>query len=569
MPKRTAGRFRIFLVGGLLALLVFCLVSFWLTRDAGVRMRIARRGALVDIQPWQTAEALAARPASVEEAEYAREAQHLADREVDQAFAAALREASLHKPVLKGEALELSRKVADLQTVVATDQASVRDLTAHDPDDELDIAKAQLALDTDQLNEAQQDLARAGGDERGLVQQELTVHEAGMKSYDAKANALPTVPTGIPADNATIASCLPAWFDQRTRTDLLLAASNDALEAVTALTAKHKQLEEAKPTTPAPSGKAERLAHLSDQATRSQLLAIYDDRISTERQLSSVYLKWSDEVSLQHRNTAHQLTKSLALIVLILFGVIVFDALALRFVSRSGMDRRRMETMGSILKFSLQVIGVLLILLVIFGVPTQTPTILGLATAGLTVALQDFIIAFFGWFVLMGKNGIHVGDLVEINDVAGEVVHVGLFRTALLETGNSTEKGHPTGRRITFSNSFAIKGQYFNHTTTGQWTWDEIRVTIPPQLDTYATIELVRKEVLDQTAQDTDAAKEEWKRVSLRFTAEPAVDMRPGSTGIDLIVRYVTRASDRYEARNRLYGRVLNLLHSQTPKELR
>ena len=86
------------------------------------------------------------------------------------------------------------------------------------------------------------------------------------------------------------------------------------------------------------------------------------------------------------------------------------------------------------------------------------PTILGLVTAGLTVVFQDFILAFFGWFVLMGKNGIRVGDWVEINGVGGEVVEIGLFRTALLETGNWTANGHPTGRRVSFINSFAIRG---------------------------------------------------------------------------------------------------------------
>ena len=59
------------------------------------------------------------------------------------------------------------------------------------------------------------------------------------------------------------------------------------------------------------------------------------------------------------------------------------------------------------------------------------------------------------------KNGIRAGDWVEINGVGGEVVEIGLFRTALLETGNWTDKGHPTGRRVTFINNFAITGQYF------------------------------------------------------------------------------------------------------------
>jgi small-conductance mechanosensitive channel len=50
------------------------------------------------------------------------------------------------------------------------------------------------------------------------------------------------------------------------------------------------------------------------------------------------------------------------------------------------------------------------------GVPNQMPTILGLAGAGLTVALKDFIVGFVGWFVLMGRNGVRVGDRVEITE---------------------------------------------------------------------------------------------------------------------------------------------------------
>ena len=127
------------------------------------------------------------------------------------------------------------------------------------------------------------------------------------------------------------------------------------------------------------------------------------------------------------------------------------------------------------------------------------PTILGLGAAGLTVVFQDFILAFFGWFILMGKNGIRVGDWVEINGVGGEVVEIGLFRTALLETGNWTDKGHPTGRRVTFINNFAITGQYFNFSTTGQWMWDEITVNIPPGVDSYKTIEAIHNAVLKET----------------------------------------------------------------------
>ena len=170
------------------------------------------------------------------------------------------------------------------------------------------------------------------------------------------------------------------------------------------------------------------------------------------------------------------------------------------------------------------------------------------------------------------KNGIRVGDWVEINGISGEVVETGLFRTVLLETGNWGNKGHPTGRRVTFMNSFAIKGQYFNFSTTGQWMWDEIMLTIPPAENTYRTIELIHKAVLEETESDARIAEQEWKRVTRQdglgqFTAVPAVNMRPGVYGIDITVRYVVRASNRFEVQNRLYQCVIDLLHKQvTPR---
>src|SRR5450756_1085959 len=60
---------------------------------------------IVDQRPWQTAATLAALAQSAEERELAREAERLADHEVDQAFSQSLRQASLEKPNLSGKAL--------------------------------------------------------------------------------------------------------------------------------------------------------------------------------------------------------------------------------------------------------------------------------------------------------------------------------------------------------------------------------------------------------------------------------------------------------------------------------
>ena len=228
-------------------------------------------------------------------------------------------------------------------------------------------------------------------------------------------------------------------------------------------------------------------------------------------------------------------------------------------------DQRQRHTLRTILNLATQLVTLVLVLLVMFGAPSQMPTILGLAAAGLTVVFQDFILAFFGWFVLMGKNGIRVGDWVEINGTGGEVVEIGLFRTSLLETGNWTANGHPTGRRVSFLNRFAIRGKYFNFSTAGQWMWDEIKVTIPPGEQTYPMVEKIHAAVMKETEEDVKMAEEEWKRSApqeglAQFSATPSIDLRPAGDGVDAVVRYVTRAGSRLETRNKMFRLVVDLM---------
>ena len=181
------------------------------------------------------------------------------------------------------------------------------------------------------------------------------------------------------------------------------------------------------------------------RAADQKTLATLDKRIDNEKQLANVYGQWIGVVAAEQRSIVNGgLRGVLVILAIAIIGLFVDDWIG-SLLGKLSMDRRQVETLRTVTRVTLQIVGVLLILLVIFGPPTQLGTILGLAGAGLTVALKDFIIGFFGWFVLMGKNGIRLGDWVEINGVTGEVVELGMFHTVLLETGNWTDSGHPTG----------------------------------------------------------------------------------------------------------------------------
>jgi small-conductance mechanosensitive channel len=645
--------------------LVLCLIGLYVTRNsmADLSFLTDPNAGLVDQKPWQTVQALAPLAISAEEQNYAQEAARLADHEVDQAFAQALREAAvqaMRSPT--GKAVPLAQRIAYLQTVVKGDQQRVDTLTAAaksssrgaavatnvpaaatPSSDDLDIATTQLQLDTDELVDANENLARATGDKRAAIQQELAAHEAAMKKEAATSGGQLALVSA--KSHSTLYARIKAWMDQRSREALLLQAEHQADSDAASLTREHDAIEQkanaaaaaataslqgpaspavlaaeaavtpappaafrttataaktgiqkgdppavpvaaslgASPAAAKPMSRTERLEQLRNLSTEH---AILDDRIATQKQLSGVYVKWATQVERQHGIVFHLMLRSFAMIAFIMLlavlagNVVAFAVDRSERVAPSGQpgrtghavvaagDRRRLRTLRTILDLAIEVGALLLILLVVFGPPSQIPTILGLATAGITVVFQDFILAFFGWFILMGRNGIHVGDWVEINSVGGEVVEIGVFRTALLETGNWTDKGHPTGRRVTFINNFAITGQYFNFSTAGQWMWDEITVNIPPGEDSGKTIATIHQRVIEETAKDAHLAEEEWQRATRQqglsqFKATPSVDLRPASSGIDIIVRYVTRAGDRFEMRNKLYQAVIDLLHMQ------
>jgi hypothetical protein len=42
------------------------------------------------------------------------------------------------------------------------------------------------------------------------------------------------------------------------------------------------------------------------------------------------------------------------------------------------------------------------------------------------------------------------------------------------------------------------------------------------------------------------------------------VNLRPSGSGIELLIRYVTRASERFGVRNRLYQQVIELLRKES-----
>jgi small-conductance mechanosensitive channel/predicted nucleic acid-binding protein len=555
----------------------------------------------VSLQQFRDAQALSQLAATPEEQDLARDVLRKADHEVDFAFAAALSAASsqpvpstpeikaILERITKGEqeAAELRVNVSHLTQLLAHAKENEKeDLTQ-----ELDLAKARQELSEDELADAHQDLERAGGDPQSRIQRMVDEYNASEQSSGGQLDlsivgrqANSTLPA-----NASFLSRARAWYALQSEVGRLSQEERDAAASVASFSSRHdkleaqleeaqsqqsKQLENGIPATAAGGSSANSPSSRQAGSTISSYKSLtalqkrlsgLDSRIRNQQDLAGDYGQWSALVASRRRDLLHGLLISIALILAIGVAALLTTYFLERMFARVEPDQQKLLTLRSVAHIVTRAAGAILILLIIFGMPSQMATVLALAGAGLTVAMKDFIVGFFGWFVLMGKNGIRHGDWVEINGVSGEVVEIGLFHTVVLETGNWNDAGHPTGRRVTFVNSYAIEGHYFNFSTSGQWLWDELLLALPVDQDPYPIAEEIQKIVTKETEANAHLAEQEWGQMgSARgvrpFSAGPAISVRPSGLGFEIAVRYVTRANERHQQRSKLYIAIVELL---------
>ena len=565
------------------------------TKSAKIASNEAAQGPIVDQTPLLTAQRLAKMPTTAEEKLFAEEALRLADKDMDLTYAAAEREAEEHPPALSAEAKGIEARLRTSEDALDEDNDLVDRLTAEEAKatgakkdalhDQLVLATAHQEEHQDEVDDAKEDLERAGGDPKSRIETMLQEHKASSQATDALH-----VTVSAAAEERGLIHRFGQWMTFHQKQLLLWKAKQEAESAAASLSARHDAVQaqvDARKKSSSPSGgqtsatqqsasagsqaapsredSATMLKAAKQRAADQKALASFDKQIDDQKKLGENYGNWIEAVAAKQTTVLHNALNGISFILGILLIGVFFDSWLERLLGKTTFDRRQVETMRTLTSVTVQVFAVLFILLVIFGPPSQLGTILGLAGAGLTVALKDFIVGFLGWFVLMGKNGIRLGDWVEINGVTGEVVELGMFHTVLLETGNWTDSGHPTGRRVTFTNSFAIEGHYFNFSTSGQWLWDELQVVLPTGQDPYPVIDAIQKKVVEATAESGKQAEQEWKsaarsRDMSALSAAPAINVKPVIGGVEIAVRYITRANERYQLRAKLYQEAVNLL---------
>ena len=194
-------------------------------------------------------------------------------------------------------------------------------------------------------------------------------------------------------------------------------------------------------------------------------------------------------------------------------------------------------------------------------------TFAGLLTAGLAVAMQSVLVSVVGYFFLIGKYGIRVGDRIQIGTVVGEVIDLGLVRMHLMELNQQGPLG-PTGRVVAFANLivFQASGGLFKQIPGVNLSWHETTLTLPAVSD-YAALKdkllAAISEVVKDYGEEIARQRKEIEKTTASTSVNAAtaqVQMHLCNGRMEALIRYPVHLMHAAEIDERVAQAVLKVI---------
>jgi small-conductance mechanosensitive channel len=187
---------------------------------------------------------------------------------------------------------------------------------------------------------------------------------------------------------------------------------------------------------------------------------------------------------------------------------------------------------------------------------------LGVAGAGLVVALQDVIASLAGWVAIGWLSLYKVGDRVQMGEIKGDVIDISLLRTMVVETGNWVSTDLYNGRLAHIPNSAALKGAVFNYSQGFPFVWDELKVSLTSQSNPMLAREMLLR-VAKETVEDyLVEARNSWREVTANFridnaSIEPTVTLMVKAGSLEFTLSYIVNYATRPALQDQLFSRIV------------
>jgi small-conductance mechanosensitive channel len=187
---------------------------------------------------------------------------------------------------------------------------------------------------------------------------------------------------------------------------------------------------------------------------------------------------------------------------------------------------------------------------------------LGVAGAGVVVALQDVIASFAGWIAIGLSNLYTVGHRIQIGETKGDVIDISIMRTTVMETGSWVSKDLYSGRVVRIPNSCVLKGLVFNYSQGFRFVWDEIKVPFMANSDQHFAREVLLRVAKANVADYLAEAERSWTKVADNFRLEnprlePTVSLMVSGGSLEFTLSYVVDYTSRTLMKDRLFTNIV------------
>jgi small-conductance mechanosensitive channel len=243
--------------------------------------------------------------------------------------------------------------------------------------------------------------------------------------------------------------------------------------------------------------------------------------------------------------------------------LILFKVLTTKVICRNIEDDKRLYYVRRTVTHVYTIFLIVVVGGIWFQGVTSLGTFLGLASAGLAVALHDTIANMAGFFFIEARKPFRVGDRVEIAGVQGDVIDIRLFQFSIVEVGNWVDADQSTGRIVHVPNSLTLKEPLSNSHIGFEYIWNEIPVLVTFESDWRKAKELLlviakeNAEYLSPNAQ-SQIRKAAKKYLIVAGKLTPTVYTTVKDSGVMLTIRYLVDPRQRRGTEMKIWEDILD-----------
>jgi hypothetical protein len=300
--------------------------------------------------------------------------------------------------------------------------------------------------------------------------------------------------------------------------------------------------------------------------TSSILIPLSEERVLLQQYRHNLG-NWRDSTQRQYHDALTALGVRLGILACILTAVFVLAEVWRRAVLRFSHEPRRRYQLLLVRKIVLWAAIIAIVGLSFVTEISTFATFAGLLTAGLAVAMQSVLVSVVGYFFLIGKYGIRVGDRIQIGTVVGEVIDLGLVRMHLMELNTQGPLG-PTGRVVAFANLivFQASGGLFKQIPGVNISWHEMTLTLPVVKDYAALKDRLLAAVAGVSSQYGEEIARQTREIQRSTAAaavgdaSPHVQMHLADGRMQALIRYPVHLEHAAEIDERVSEAVLGVI---------